>query len=374
MDFLTSYLLRIRGASMNPYFIYITIIDLAVLLIMSIMAYSNALMGKKQRNSYILSFALIAIISIMEVITVWVDGNGLKFRWINILSNYLGFALTPWVALVLGDAIGTFWKSKAFFYILVTYDVFLALSIPFGWVFSVSKDNIYSRGEFFALYLVIYMVGIVYLFFETIHLTRIYQNRNRLLPYIIFSLLALGTSVQVINPDVHVTWLCVTNLSTIYFIYCNDLWQKVDGLTGLLNHQSYLNRINTLNKDAIFIIFDIDNFKGVNDTYGHQTGDKCLICVADCIKTVYGTHGLSFRIGGDEFAVLLFRNTQNIESLNTAFFDILSDYRKNIKELPLVSIGYTRYSKGNNIQDVIYSADKKMYQYKKCHKTNTIND
>ena len=212
------------------------------------------------------------------------------------------------------------------------------------------------------------MLGIVYLLFETIHLTRIYQNKNRLLPYLIFLLLVFGTMVQVINPDVHVTWLCVTLLSSIYYIYCNELWQKVDGLTSLLNHQSYLNRIDTINRDAMFLIFDIDNFKEVNDIYGHQAGDKCLICVADCIREIYGNYGLCFRIGGDEFSVLLFHNTERIESMNKAFCNKLTDCRKDIKELPLVSIGYSRYYKGANIDDVIYSADKKMYQFKEWHK------
>lgn len=335
---------------------------------MSIMAYSNALMKPKQKNSFLLSFVLIGIISIMEIITVWVDGNEQKFWWINILSNYLGFALTPWVALILGSAISMSRQSKAICYILVAYDVFLAISIPFGWIFSVSEDNIYSRGELFVLYLVIYMLGIVYIFFETIHLTRKYQNKNRLLPYLIFLLLVFGTTIQVINSDVHITWLCVTLLSSIYYIYCNELWQQVDGLTGLLNHQSYLNIIYTLNRDAIFLIFDIDSFKGVNDTYGHQTGDKCLICVADCIREIYGNYGLCFRIGGDEFSVLLFHNTETIESINSAFCNKLTDRRKDIKELPSVSIGYAKYNKGDNINDIIYSADKKMYQFKEWRK------
>ncbi len=335
---------------------------------MSVMAHSNALMKQKQKNSFILSFILIGIISVMEVISVWADGNPQKFWWINILSNYLGFALTPWVAFILGAAIGGFRKSKALFYIFVAYDVFLAISIPFGWIFGVSKDNIYFRGELFGLYLVIYMLGIVYLLFEIIHLTKKYQNKNRLLPYLIFLLLVFGTTIQVINPDVHVTWLCVTLLSSIYYIYCNELWQQVDGLTGLLNHKSYLNTIYTLNRDAMLLVFDIDRFKEVNDTYGHQMGDKCLICVADCIKEVYGDYGLCFRIGGDEFSVLLFHNTERIESINSAFCDKLTDCRKDIKELPLVSIGYSRYYKGDNIDDVIYSADKKMYQFKKRRK------
>ncbi|MYL72655.1 diguanylate cyclase [Halobacillus litoralis] len=53
------------------------------------------------------------------------------------------------------------------------------------------------------------------------------------------------------------------------------------------------------------ILFDIDNFKNINDTYGHQVGDEVICQVADIIKAVIGNHGLSARWGGEELAVYL---------------------------------------------------------------------
>ena len=48
------------------------------------------------------------------------------------------------------------------------------------------------------------------------------------------------TVIQVALPELHVTWLCVTLLSVLYFIYCNEMWNQLDALTGLLNQNSYL--------------------------------------------------------------------------------------------------------------------------------------
>ena len=55
-------------------------------------------LNKKQKRGFFLAFALIAAISVLEVITIVVDGAPPGYRWLNILSNYLGFGLTPAVA------------------------------------------------------------------------------------------------------------------------------------------------------------------------------------------------------------------------------------------------------------------------------------
>ncbi|HYU48029.1 MAG TPA: diguanylate cyclase, partial [Terriglobales bacterium] len=66
------------------------------------------------------------------------------------------------------------------------------------------------------------------------------------------------------------------------------------------------------------LLFDIDNFKGYNDTYGHQAGDRCLQAVAKAIgDTTANTSGLSARYGGEEFAVVL-PNTSEDAALKVA--------------------------------------------------------
>ena len=85
-----------------------------------------------------------------------------------------------------------------------------------------------------------------------------------------------------------------------------------DELTGLHNRRflfSYLEHKVDWRSDqdlpVSLLILDLDRFKEINDTYGHDTGDQALIWMAALIKDVVGDHGLPIRFGGDEFIVLL---------------------------------------------------------------------
>ena len=82
-----------------------------------------------------------------------------------------------------------------------------------------------------------------------------------------------------------------------------------DGLTGLTNRRTFdgfLRREYEACEQISVLLFDIDNFKGYNDTYGHQAGDRCLQAVAKVIgDATLNTSGLSARYGGEEFAVVL---------------------------------------------------------------------
>jgi diguanylate cyclase (GGDEF)-like protein len=82
-----------------------------------------------------------------------------------------------------------------------------------------------------------------------------------------------------------------------------------DQLTGLLNKISFRDIATAVmekgeNTDIdVFIMLDMDNFKKINDTLGHDKGDEVIIRIGDLIKRIFGTNTISGRIGGDEFAV-----------------------------------------------------------------------
>ena len=356
---------------MDRYFLVLTIIDIFVLSFMCVLTKFSESLNAKQKRGFFLVFLLTAIISVLEVITLAVDGMPKEYRFLNILSNYLGFGLSPALAIGLSYALNK--KSimnkemKVAIFLELTYLIFLAISIPYGLVFSVNKNNIYARGPLFFIYIFAYFVAIVYLLLSTILISRQFQNKSKKLVYPLAIFLIAITIIQVMFPEVHVSWLCITWLSVLYFIYCNEMWHQLDGLTGLLSQNSYLNcTLETIKKHCLLIVFDVDNFKQVNDTYGHLKGDICLVEIADCLKKAFSDYGYCYRIGGDEFCVLLNDNEKETECLNK-FIKLLEEKRIEYEFIPTVSYG-SSFVSGKDLLEAKDQADKNMYEFKKKNK------
>lgn len=356
---------------MDYYFLIITIIDIFTLSIMCVFVRYNGILRKRLRFWFISAFLLIILISILELLTIVVDDGPASLRWLNILANYLGFGLTPAVSIVLSFTLGKSRSQKIMAAAELVYLVVLGISLLFGGVFSVDRNNHYMRGDAFWIYLAAYFMSIVYLLVITARTIRKYQNKSKNCIYLIAVFLSIGSTIQVICPQIHVTWLCVTLLSILYYVYCNIMWQELDGLTGLLNQSSYLNKTASFNQDAILMVFDLDDFKDINDQYGHLKGDQCLVEVADSIRNAYFNDGLCYRIGGDEFFVLL-NSDADTEACEKRLQKELEKRRKTLAVLPEVSFGSAVFRVGDDINKVKDMADLQMYQMKAMHKRSKM--
>ncbi len=355
---------------MDGYFNVLTAIDLFVLGFMCVLTALSESLSRKQKRGFLLAFGLIGAISLLEIVTVAVDGASARYRWANVLANYLGFGLSPGVPVCLMYVLDKKTAPKRALRVAawcqMGYLVLLALSLPFGLVFRVSRENVYSRGPYFYLYVLAYFASILCLSGATIVSAMEFQNRSRMLIYPLILFLATETVVQVALPDLHVTWLCVTLLSVLYFIYCNEMWTQLDALTGLLNQNSYLNRTAQMRQGGVLVVFDVDNFKQINDRYGHLQGDACLAGIGACIKKAYAPYGFCYRVGGDEFCVLL-KDGQREAACAQEFLRRLEQMRQELPLLPMVSFGSAPFT-GEDIAKVKEQADRQMYRYKKEHK------
>lgn len=104
-----------------------------------------------------------------------------------------------------------------------------------------------------------------------------------------------------------------------------DISQR-DSLTGLFNHNSYSRKISDYLRDegsrktSMLIVFDIDDFKQINDTFGHQVGDKVIIEYSKRLKEYFSKGNIVGRIGGDEFSAL-------VKDIRSNPIDLINDIR-----------------------------------------------
>ena len=355
------------------YFFILTAINLFVLVFMCVLVQMSETLNPKQARGFLFTFILIGGISIIEMISVLVDDGPVWLRAVNILSNYLGFGLTPAVPLCLVYTMERSEHMKGSLRVAIGIEVFyfVVLTVSLfskGLVFSVDAANHYSREAGFRVYMLMHYAGIAYLLFNTLEMAQNFQNRGRKLVYALAGFLAVGTLVQILIPSVHITWLCVTLIAVLFFLYCNEMWNQLDGLTGLLSQKSYLNRtLNLRAEDKMLIVFDVDDFKNINDTYGHLAGDRCLREIAGCLKKAYSRYGNCYRIGGDEFCVLLWQ-VEKEELCKEKFYWVMEKRRKIVTILPGVSYGSAELLEKESICDAKARADQHMYENKKERK------
>lgn len=145
---------------------------------------------------------------------------------------------------------------------------------------------------------------------------------------------------------------------------------QLDVLTELLNRRAFEIHKSSLKRKAYILILDVNNFKKLNDTFGHTLGDTYLKTITSVIRKVYKKYGRSYRIGGDEFCVIIDRKFNfcniNIEDLNSKLHEKLSRQRWESEKIPSVAIGYALFNpKTMQISDAIKEADAQMYKNKK---------
>ena len=147
-----------------------------------------------------------------------------------------------------------------------------------------------------------------------------------------------------------------------------------DSLTGFLNRRSFEEKIEKFLRKPMsygtFFMMDMDNFKSVNDTYGHLAGDELILTFVDIIKNCVREQDFVCRVGGDEFAIF-FPYLDKEKVIRKRADEIISCFAKERDRLGYancsVSIGImTKYAKSNNMDyDNLYKcADNALYYVK----------
>lgn len=148
-----------------------------------------------------------------------------------------------------------------------------------------------------------------------------------------------------------------------------DLMSKTDFLTKLPNRRSMLQNIDQViksNQPFYIAVADIDNFKIINDTFGHDCGDTILIELSNQLTYIIDKEGFVGRWGGEEFLMILYAHSDQ------KAFDIAEKIRNHIEHYKInaidsvitFTIGLCKYDKNKSVENCIALADKALYEGK----------
>ena len=263
-------------------------------------------------------------------------------------------------------------------------ELFLCLVNPLtGWLFTVSPEGDYSRGPLFIVQIAI-ILG--YLLASAFRAARAYReesnyaDRDQLKSYAWFSvLIILGAVFQLFIWSMPLACvgitLAVLNLSLDTLRHLVSL----DTLTQLNNRNQFVRSLTTRLTDedraplTYLLIIDVDQFKQVNDDYGHPEGDRALQCVAEAMRQVIGSNENSLlgRFGGDEFLASLEAHTKS--EVDQTCEHVCQEAKAQAHKVNLaceigLSIGYAQWSPScSTVQQMLEEADKELYQQKAEH-------
>jgi diguanylate cyclase (GGDEF)-like protein len=211
------------------------------------------------------------------------------------------------------------------------------ISLKTRWLYYFDSSEVYHRGPFFTLSCVIVMFMMLFCEAEVI-VNRDKVDKRYLLPLVAFPLIPIvGSFLQIAFYGIAFSLNSSVYALLIVFVYVQNRNLDTDYLTGVYNRRKLdmrmeqAIRMSADGRTFAAILIDIDQFKNINDTLGHPTGDAALEDAAGILRESLRTDTFIARYGGDEFCVLL--NVAEADDLDV----IMERINKNAERFNAVS-------------------------------------
>ncbi|EFE3925949.1 GGDEF domain-containing protein [Escherichia coli] len=406
------YITQTTQASYSVFIIGLFFINLMIFIFLLLYYVSN------QRKNYLLILSLAFLSNMYYLLEVAMlsffpvsNELSVTYQTSNDIAIYYLFRQLSFISIIFLAVYSTNTKNKNIFtekrnIIIFVLSILILFVTPFI-AKNLSSDNVkyslsivqHSLNRHFSTWNIMY-VKMISIFWIALLITSCISIRNY--SKIWFCIILISTAsvfnnlilLYFVNKP-HPAWYitkCLELISMIYIIstlmyyvfkklnHANHMATH-DPLTNTYNRRYFIDSLKSISKHHGFsvIMLDIDNFKNINDKWGHHIGDQVIVMVTRIIKKSIREEDVLGRLGGEEFGVIIKGNSQKLLLL------IAERIRKNIEEQcaeKLLSHGPERVtvsigcftSKENNLSpsEMLVNADKALYQAKKTGKNKVI--
>ena len=300
-----------------------------------------------------------------ECVGVLTNGADASLITLHTLAKVMEYSVAPLIGVTVAMAYGTVRHPRLVLWLLTAHAAFQFIALPFGWVFWVDEANIGHHGVLYGVYVAAFVFSIATSVLCIIRSSRECQTGADAVLVLAVVISVVGIVIQFLYSAVRIDFLCITISNYLLYSRSCKIVLQLDAVTQLLNRRCYDTALGTLGDRAAVLFFDVNRFKQINDTYGHAVGDLCLQQVGDRLRQAYGHSGACYRIGGDEFCVILDSHLDELEAMNRRFQQSIEELQRQDSRMPDVAMGYAwYYADRNHIQKVIEEADAMMYRNK----------
>lgn len=317
------------------------------------------------------------------------DGNpGSVYFAINHIANFLMFSVnlfvpSLWLLYAHFQVFNDEGKIKRLRYPLLVINIVNAVMVVvsqyWGWFYYIDSGNIYHRGP-------LYWFPVCITFaLSIIAIILIAANRKKIESRYFFSLIIFPIPPLVcvfLQFAFYGTSLILSGMTIsllIIFLNIQNRSMNIDYLTGAYNRRGLeihmREQVNTSSEDKTFaaIWIDLDNFKFINDTFGHITGDHVLETSVKLLRSCFRPSDCIARFGGDEFCIVLdVCNRVDLEAAVTRIKDCIKNYNENAANPYQLawSMGYAVYDYHSHlkVEEFQKQIDELMYRDKQANK------
>ena len=307
--------------------VIINVYSIAILIIIGFHSFKD---DEKGSCRYKLYFMMLQVTILMLVVDIFSRFDGMSntlYPIFNYIGNLLIFILNPilpsiWLLYVHYQVFPEDKKTKLI-YLLLTINIIniamVVLTQFFGWYYYIDSQNIYHRGPLFYISCSFTVVLIISAF------ATIVINRNIIAKKYYYSLVFfaippfIGVILQIVIYGISIMLNSVVLSLLIVFLNIQNHSMYIDYLTGVNNRRKldeYMEKkvlSSTKYKTFSAIMIDLNNFKCINDNFGHDMGDVALQISAKILNSCVRSNDFIARYGGDEFYIVL--ETYNINDL-----------------------------------------------------------
>ena len=347
------------------------------------------LQKKNGEDKVLLGVIILVIVAcIADAITFSLDGH--TGRWVRALayiSNNILFlsnmAIGPlWVMLISLHLNGVVSKFQRNFMLIVCSVITVLMVVNFfnPIIFDINERNVYTRGPLFMvknlLEVILMADGVV------IYLISRYRSGGvKFFPVLQFvTPIFVCVCLQMFYSGISTIWVGIAVGYTSLMLSLQNENIFIDKLTGLYNRY-YLDKISgelKRKRKIAMMMLDMNDFKSINDTWGHSQGDDALVSLAGVLQKSVGPDGTVVRYAGDEFVIVLDNGDEksaeayselikkNLEEFNT-------HQKKKYKLSASIGVGVFDLEK-SNIDKILERIDKRMYEDKKAYYAASHHD
>ncbi len=348
------------------YYSAISLLSVLSLLISSYLAYRNPTLSFAQKRAFILLFLSIFLGLSFE----WISSSRVVYSWGNTTARkvlrHIEYRFAPFIGLFAGSVMDRNRISIGNMILCAGNIIFQFARMPSNLRICYNPETqIVERRSRYWVYQAIVLASLTLAALSLLISRR--KRQYRCWPILIAAQLLIFVSliIHMLFQGLHIDWFAYTLSSLFVYIMTCEVNSETDGLTSLRNRRTLEDSLSHMDKDALIIRLDLDNFKSINDRYGHRVGDQVLVKISAIRRDSFSSLGHIFRYGGDEFVIIIKKNKDRLMKAEKIFYQ---EWQNEIKEhpfYPTFSIGKAKYTPGSSSpRDALKQADENRYHAK----------